>query len=264
MLHINFAKTNWHIISDQRDGYLMELGGKSDGFHNSMIFEADPYTAELDGELIGFFSLMDGWDGGKMLTSFYLTKVNRRYSTEILDHIIWKFHVTAALVASNDCHFVAIAFEKMHALGTTFEMQAYNHIYGKPKRQAEFGRNMIFEVNPEEYNIMNTLTEKQWDGCYGNPHYSFFAIRENGKTLGYGAIGRLHYDEKRVDIGNYTLSQHRRKGVGRSILINLAEIAIEQGLTPVAGCWVKNMESIPTLASSGFIPENRLFYVKFI
>lgn len=264
MTKIEFAQSKWNTIDNLANDYLKELEGKNDGFHNAMMFKALPYTVESDGEVIGFYSLMDGWDGGKMLTSFYIFPKNRRHSANVLKSIIKVFNITAALVSSNDCHFIAVAFERMKALSTTFEMQAYNYTYGKPDRQAEFGRDKMKEVTSAEYNIMNALTEKQWDGCYGNPNYTFYAIRENDEILGYGAIGHLPYEAGKVDIGNFTLSAHRRRGVGRSMLINLAEIAVEQGLTPVAGCWYKNKESIITLASSGFIPENRIFYVKFV
>lgn len=261
---ITFTQTNWKLISKQTDEYLNELGNKNDGFFNAMMFGAQPYTAEMYGKAAGFFSASDGWDGGKMLTSFFIFAEYRRYSAEILDRIIKEFGITSALVVSNDGHFVAVAFEKMKSLGTDFEMQAYNHIYGKPSRPAEYGRDKLFEVEPDEYDEMNGLTEGQWEGCYGDPAYSFYAIRDKGETLGYGAIGRMIYDTERVDIGNFTLPQHRRKGVGRSMLIDLAEVAIEEGMTPVAGCWYGNKESIPTIASSGFIPENRIFLVKFI
>lgn len=263
MNNINFTKTNWELIDKHRDEYLVTLNGKNDGFNNAMMFGAQPYTAEMNGNIAGFFSVTDGWDGGKMLTSFYISPEYRRYSAEILDNIIGEFAITTALVVSNDSHFVAVAFEKMNSLGTSFDMQAYNHIYGKPSRPAEFGRDMLFKVEPDEYCRMNELTEEQWEGCYGDPAYSFYAIRENGETLGYGAIGRLLFDNERADIGNFTLPRYRLKGVGRSMLIDLAEIVLEQGLTPVAGCWYGNKESIPTIASSGFIPENRIFLVRF-
>lgn len=264
MSDIVFTNTDWNDLTALTEEYLGELGGKNDGFHNGMMYGAAPYKVSLDGADIGFFSLSDGWDGGKMLTSFYVASGKRRYSAEVLDRVVEEFGVTAALVTSNDANFVAVAFEKMNALGTAFNMQAYNHVYGKPDRPAEFGRDKLCEVAPGEYGEMNRLTEGQWEDCLDDPSIRFYAIRDNGETLGYGAIGRLIRDSKRADVGNFTLPQHRRKGVGRSMLICLGEIVTEMGLTPVAGCWHGNKESIPTLASSGFIPENRIFYVKFI
>lgn len=264
MTKIEFTQSTWQRLEKPMKAYLGELGGKNDGFHSAKMFDAEPYAVYADAEAIGFCSLMDGWDGGKMLTAFYIAPESRRHCASALESAIEHFHMTAALVASNDGPFVAAAFERMRALGATFEMQAYNHIYGKPKRPPEFGRDKVAEVPPEEYDAMNALTENQWDGCFGKPNFRFYAIRENGETLGYGAIERLPYEDGKADIGNFTLPAHRRKGVGRSMLIHLARIAIEQGLTPVAGCWHGNKESILTLASSGFIPESRLFYVKFV
>ncbi|RII33675.1 hypothetical protein D2A34_18290 [Clostridium chromiireducens] len=70
-------------------------------------------------------------------------------------------------------------------------------------------------------------------------------------------------NQKNVDVDNFRLPQHRRKGIGRSIMINLSKFAISQGLIPIAGCWHGNTESIEPLISSGLIPENRIFYVRF-
>lgn len=119
------------------------------------------------------------------------------------------------------------------------------------------------EVSPSEYQLMNSLTENQWEGCFEDGNFKFYKIIDNKETLGYGGIGKMIHNQKNVDIGNFTLPQHRRKGVGRSIVINLSKLAIQQGLIPVAGCWYRNTESIATLISSGFIPENRIFYVRF-
>ena len=264
MTDIKIKTTEWNIIADFLNAYLVQLGGKNDGFHNSMMFEAEPYLIEIDGSAAGFCSAAEGWNGGKMLTSFYITPENRSCSAEILDTLIAELELTGALAASNDYHFIAVSFEKMKKLDTTFELQAYNCIFTKPKRPAEFGRDKLCEVPPEEYDKMAGLTEGQWDGCYTEPGYSFYAIRDNGVTLGYGAIGRLPYENGTAEIGNYTLPEYRRRGVGRSILIHLAEIAAGKGFSPVAGCWYDNEVSIHTLVSSGFILDNRIFYVKFV
>ncbi|MDE6520461.1 MAG: hypothetical protein K2K91_08440 [Ruminococcus sp.] len=58
---------------------------------------------------------------------------------------------------------------------------------------------------------------------------------KNSITLGYGAICRMSYNKKNVDVRNFTLLEYRRKGVGRSMIINLSQIALSQGFIPVAG-----------------------------
>lgn len=81
--------------------------------------------------------------------------------------------------------------------------------------------------------------------------------------LKYGSIIPLAFNKNSADIGNFTLPEYRMNGVGRSLIIHLSEIAKSQNLTPVCGCWYGNTESIATLQSSGFIPNSRIFYIKF-
>lgn len=264
MNQISFQKSEWEDLKDLTARYFAELGYQNDGFHNGMIFDNEAYGICLAGTTVGLFSMGNSWENEPMLCAFYLTAAVRQLSVEIFEKLLCDFHVQVALVASNDALFVSLSFEKMHALKTDFEMQAYNLIYGGwPARPAEYGMEYLTEVTPDEYETMNSLTEGQWEGCYGCGEYSFYAIKDGGKPLGYGAMGRLKYNVRNVDIGNFTLPEYRRQGVGRSLMINIGKLAVSKGYTPVAGCYYGNKESILTLKSSGFIPENRLFYVKF-
>ncbi len=198
-----------------------------------------------------------------MFRAFYIVESKRRYSIEIFAEIIKKYDIAAALVASNDSHFVSLAFEKMKEMKTDFDMQAFNFIYGNPDRAAEYGMDCFFIVMPEDYKTMNKLTENQWSDLIDNCKNQFYVIKSDDEILGYGSMATLNYNDRCVDVGNFTLPKHRKKGVGRSMIINLSKTAIEQGKNPVAGCWYGNKESITTLQSSGFIPENRIFYIRF-
>ena len=232
MNNIKVNKTKWNAIQNLYIDYFDELGYKNDAFHSDMLFEGEPYLITCNDKESGFFSIGTSWDNGQMLRGFY------------------------------DSHYVGLAFEKMNSLKTFFDMQAFNFSYGEPERKAEYGMECVEEVGPGEYELMNILTEKQWEGCFDGS-FKFYKITSNNETLGYGSIGKIINNQKNVDVGNFTLQEHRRKGVGRSIIINLSNIAIQQGLIPVAGCWYGNVESIATLTSSGFIPENRIFYIRF-
>lgn len=263
MNNILFKEASWNELQTLYTTYMKELEYKNDGFHNSMLLEGQPYIIYCNHDVSGFFSLGASWDKGVMLRGFYVLPSKHRASVGIFNKIIEDFQVEAALVASNDSHYVGLAFEKMNSLKTSFDMQAFNFIYGEPEREAEYGMDCIEEVNPNEYELMNSLTNKQWDDCFDDENFKFYKLTYQKETLGYGSIGKMRYREKYADVGNFTLPQHRRKGVGRSIIINLSKLAIQQGLIPVAGCWYGNKESIATLTSSGFIPESRLFYVRF-
>ena len=263
MKDIKMNKTNWGKINNYYTAYFIELGYKNDSFHNFMMFDGEPYVIESNNEEVGFFSVGNSWDNGKMLRGFYVIPSKRGDSIDIFNKVLEDFDIEAALVASNDSHYVGLAFEKMNELKTSFDMQAFNFIYGEPKREAEYGMDCVKEVSPNEYELMNNLTEKQWEGCFEDEKFKFYKILSNNETLGYGGIGKMINNHKNCDVGNFTLPKYRNKGVGRSMIINLSKIAISKGLIPVAGCWYGNTESILTLTSSGFIPENRIFYVRF-
>lgn len=260
IMNITTKKAQWENMPNLIDDYFSELGYQNDGFHSDTMFEGNPYFIKQNDAVIGFFSLGDSWDGGKMFRAFYLLPDKRSHSRAVFEQLTDEFAVEAVLVASNDAHLVGLAFEKMHALGTHFDMQAFNFIYGKPAREAEFGIECLCRVT--DFVKMNKLTEGQWDGMFDNERNQFYELKLNGELLGYGGISAMKYT-KNADIGNYVLPEHRRKGVGRSLLIHLGMIAIEQGLTPVAGCWYGNSKSVATLTSAGFIPKNRVFYVRF-
>ena len=146
-----FTKTNWSSLCTLKNEYLNRLERKNDGFHADMLFGATPYQMETEGHIAGFFALSDGWDGGKMLTGFHLEKAYTACAANLFTRILEEYTVTAALVASNDAPLVALAFEKMNALGTSFVMQAYNFTFGLPGRPAEFAREQLIPVSPAEY-----------------------------------------------------------------------------------------------------------------
>lgn len=263
MNQMTTKKTNWYELRNLLTEYFMELGYKNDGFHNSMIFDGDAYIIYLDGQKAGFFSLGSSWDNGNMFRGFYLRPEKRMESMEIFTNLIEEFQMEAALVASNDAHLVSLAFEKMNASKAKFDMHAFNFIHGEPSRPAEYGMECLVEVRADEFQYMESLTDGLWEGCFEDPAFKFYAIKCGEEVLGYGSIGKMKYNQKNVDVGNFTLQKHRRKGVGRSLIINMSKLAILQGFAPRAGCWYGNKESIVTLKSSGFIPDNRIFYVRF-
>ena len=217
-LMIKISRTKWDELQNYIKTYFEELGYKNDGFHNGMMFEGEPYLITFDDENAGFFSVGNSWDGGKMLRGFYVIPSKRRFSREIFDKIMVEFQMEAALVASNDAHFVSLAFEKMNALKTFFDMQAFNFVYGEPMREAEYGMECMKEVDPAEYESMNRLTENQWDGCFEDESFKFYKIVSRNETLGYGGMGKLAHNPKNVDVGNFVLSQHRRNTVNSFIV----------------------------------------------
>lgn len=263
MKTIAYQKTAWDKLEPMVRDFYAELGRKNDAFHNRLIFKNDAYVITADGAEAGFFSLGASWDNGRMLCAFYLVPAERVWCVEYFRQIVKELDIQAAIPASNDDLFLSLAFERMHKLNTNFEMQAYHFTYGPADRPAEYSADCLEEVPAASYPEMDRITEGQWKDCIGSPDYRFYRLVSEGKTLGYGGIGRLRCNEMTADIGIYTMPEYRLQCVGRSLVIHLSQIALDEGLTPVTGCWYGNKASIPTLKSAGYKPENRLFYIRF-
>jgi GNAT superfamily N-acetyltransferase len=250
------AIVTWDELSYEVAAFLVETGHKNDGFWDDGIYAAQPYRVKD-----GFYAVGE-WDGVPMLRAFWMPKKDRAFAQETFKEVCEEHGIERAMVASNDELLLCLAFERMHQTGGTFEMQAYNLTFGVPKRPAEFGKECFSRVPEAEYPAMHALTEDQWAGEIP-AGTAFYRVKLGGETLGFGSVYPRMLDKDCVDIGNYVLPAHRQKGVGRSILINLAFAAIAAGMKPSAGCWYYNHKSIKTLTSAGFIPDTRLFNVKF-
>lgn len=246
----------WDELSYEVAIFLEETGHKNDGFWDDGIHAARPYRL---GD--GFYAVGE-WEGAPMLRAFWLPKRERALAQEKFGDAAKEHEIRRAMVASNDELFLCLTLERMRKTGGFLEMQAYNLTFGVPARPAEFGKECFSRVPEAEYAGMHALTEGQWAGEIP-ADAAFYRVASGGETLGFGSVYPRMLDKNCVDIGNYVLPAHRRKGVGRSILINLAFAAIASGAKPTAGCWYYNHNSIRTLVSAGFIPDTRLFNVEF-
>ena len=246
----------WDELGFEVASFLDETGHENDGFWDDGIYAAQPYRLE------GGFYAVGEWDGSAMLRAFWLPRRARALAQERFAEICAAHGIARAMVASGDELFLCLTLERMRETGGSLEMQAYNLTFGVPGRPAEFGKECFSRVPEAEYPEMHALTENQWAGEIP-PGTAFYRVMSDGETLGFGSVYPRMLDKNCVDIGNYVLPAHRRKGVGRSILINLAFAAIASGAKPTAGCWYYNHASIKTLVSAGFLPNARLFNVKF-
>ena len=255
-------RVGWDVIPGLIDRYFTAIGYRGDGFFCDNVFEGDAYLILNDGATVGFFSLGSSYyrAGGVMFRAFFILPEYRALSIKAFDKLIREFDIDSAFAATNDAHMVSLSFEKMRALGCSFDMQAFAFTYAEPKRPPEFGRETMSLVT--DFDQMHELTEGQWDGCF-NDRSRYYVLKDGGEILGYGGMYSNPYNKKSVDIGNHVLPEHRRRGAGRSLLINLGKIALEEGYLPVSGCWYYNSASYATLCSAGYLPEGRLFNVHF-
>ena len=80
-----------------------------------------------------------------------------------------------------------------------------------------------------------------------------FLLEDNGELLGCGVVEKGQFCSGVASIGMYSNRDYRKKGVVKTILMNLKEWAYHNNLRPVAGCWYYNTLSRKRLASVGML-----------
>ena len=129
-----------------------------------------------------------------------------------------------------------------------------------PVRSPEFGRELLRLATLEDaVDILDS------EGVEENIQLGkYYVMRQEGAFLGQGFFNPNLLAPGAASIGMSVHPDHRQKGVGRSIIMHLAAMCHEQGLTPVCGCWYYNENSKRTLESVGFITQTRALKVWFV
>lgn len=259
-------QTTWEDMPVLKREYMETLASVLDAFWDGNVYQSNPYVLmEEGGQVAGFYAIGTDWAGHKILTAYYMRKRYLRYAQRRLERIISEHSLYGALVPSCDEEMVSLCMEKMKEWNTTFDMQAYNFCYSKDVevRKAEFGPETIRKVPATEYLEANKKTEGQWEENLGEEGFELYKLIWENEVYGYAGVVRHKLDPSCVDIGNYVIQEHRRKGVGRSLLIHMTNRVLERENIPTVGCWYYNHNSKRTIESSGYVSKTRIFYVKF-
>ncbi|MGN1250529.1 MAG: GNAT family N-acetyltransferase [Candidatus Spyradocola sp.] len=239
-------------------GTLGSLGSGTDGFFDDHIWSAALHEIRRGGEVCGFVAEKDG-----LLAAFYLRQEWLRDGRAVLEQAVAQFGLERAFVTSGDAAMVSLCMERAVLNGKKIELQAYNFRLGEREvRPAEYDATHLRLVPPEEYGWVNALTEGEWaEDMRARDDLQVWALEDGGQALGFGLVCPHRLRPEIRDIGNYVRPEHRRKGVGRSVIMGLTRRVLDAGLVPSVGCWYYNAESYLTLTSAGYLPVTRIFNV---
>lgn len=107
-------------------------------------------------------------------------------------------------------------------------------------------RNVVGDFFDEPSGGYSSLEERIGQG-------TIFVFEDYGAILGCGIVEKGQLCADCWSIGMFVHPDHRKKGVARTILLNLKEQAQLKGFRPVAGCWYYNTLSRKSLESAGMI-----------
>ena len=162
-----------------------------------------------------------------------------------------------AFVPTNDELLVSLCMDRQPKI----EMQAYFFKRANAAvRQPEYPRELLTLASPDDG---GDILDKE--GVAENIALGkYYVMRKDGIFLGQGFYNKLTLTHDAASIGMSVHPDFRRMGVGRSIIMHLADICREKGVTPYCGCWYYNHNSKATLESSGFVTQTRLLKVWFV
>ena len=230
--------------------HMQTMGGSNDDFWEDNSLTNSIYQITLDAQPVGLCAV----EAGGALTLFYLPLQYAKYAQPAFRALRERFHPQYAFAATNDELFLSLCMDDF----TSIEKQAYFFTRsGTPARPPAFARDGLRPALPADAaDILDkeNVAENIAQGKY-------YVLRENGVFLGQGFYKPMTLTPNAVSIGMSVHPDHRRKGVGRSIIMHLADICRENGKIPLCGCWYYNHNSKKTLESAGFVTRTRLLKV---
>ncbi|OGO92460.1 MAG: hypothetical protein A2Y17_10905 [Clostridiales bacterium GWF2_38_85] len=247
-----FNKININNIIKPLAEYSTSLTGVLDDFWEDHILSAEAYSILLNNIDIGFFTVYNN----DKITSFYVEKEFFDITQRIFRQILDEFKVKTAFVATCDELFLSLCLDNHKNV----KMQAYFFkLSSKKVREPEWDRSLLNLAKLED---INDILDKE--GVAENIKAGkYYVMRKNGIFVGQGFYSRNEINPEMVSIGMSVHPDYRQKGVGRSIIIHLKDICLEQGLIPNCGCWYYNHNSKKTLGSAGFVTKTRLLNIQF-
>lgn len=183
----------------------------------------------------------------------------------IFQRILEEYSIQTAFVATCDELFLSLCLD----FHKSVEMQAYffDGSVPRPVTPPEFGKACLCPVSSGELSEVKKVSGDFFDEVSEDDLLQkrtiLYRLSENGETLGFGIVVPGGLLTQYASIGMITLEAHRRRGVGRSILLHLADLCRENGFLPIAGCWYGNRNSKRTLESAGLNSKTRLLNVFF-
>lgn len=261
MMGISYKVSSIDELEEEIEGYIDSLTNIVDDFWESHIINSDFFAIIYDEETIGCFSIYNN----NRITMFSIKERYIKHAQDFFKRILSELEIKKAYVTTCDELFLSLCLDFHVAI----ELQAYffNFITDDCIEPPKYSRDCIVEIDSNELDKVNRNTDDFFDFINKsdliNNTCKIYKLIDHNIELGYGVLFSNKLIKEYWACGMVTIEEHRRKGVGRSIQIHLADICRELGGKPVAGCWYGNVGSKSTIESAGRYTKTRLLNVSF-
>ena len=262
---IGIEKTNTDECMDLIEKHVYSLANPLDSWLEEQLFLADKYLIRLKDEAIGYCAVI-----AETINFFFVQSEHFEYAPRALEQAVCELGVEKIFVMSQDSGLCALMIEwdyEMERSGCFFVDSGRSVIRTYKAQDAGFRKAVLedcenirqfagdfFEDENSEYLSLEEKIENQ----------TIFVLEENGELLGAGIVQRGRICRDYISIGMFTNKEHRKKGVAKTILLNLKDYVYSLGKKPAAGCWYYNTLSRKSLESAGMTASGLGFNAKLI
>lgn len=260
-VEVKIRPTKMDDVRPMMDLYLRTLSGVVDDFWEEHILNAQFYEIDGDENQLGFFTIY----GSEKITQLYLIDSCLNLAQPVFQRVLKEYEVKTAFAATCDELFLSLCLDfhrKVELQACFFDGTAENAV-----REPEFDRSCLFRIPARELETVKALTGDFFDFVTEKDlqagSIELYRLRKDGETLGFGIYRPNRLVTRCASIGMITMEPYRRRGVGRSLQLHLADLCRERGLIPVSGCWYCNRNSKRTIESAGRYSRTRLLNILF-
>lgn len=262
----NVSKHIKIIASDHNDtGHLIKLHLQSlaypmESWQEDNLLKSKIHKIYYKDRIIGYASI-----DGELLGSFHVINSYFRYAPVALEKIIKQKDIKKVFLISQDPLLNALLAE------WDYEKEKVACIFsdcGMPENSLNIPdadplvKKAVFRTAAEQdISKIREVSGDFFEEASGGFQFfeeriaagTIFLLEEGGNLLGCGIIEKSLLNTGCVSIGMFVNRDFRKKGVARTILLNLKKWAYENNLKPVAGCWYYNTLSRKSLESAGMM-----------
>ena len=248
-------------ISELREEYLSSLNEPQQLMLELLATSGEVVLIRAKDVCIGYAILHEGdtW------VEYYLKRDYWCYGEHVAVECIRELKLKCAMVKSFDGLFLSsvIAHQReVQSLGLLVRDYIRRELPKLPSVQmshrkadmADFAR--LQEIEQDVFSDLQRLAYVIERG--------FVQLYESGEELvGFGILRPIREGSSVVDLGIAVATRFRRRGHAAFILQHLADLAIERGLRPVAGCAQENVASRNLGDRVGLVARYRLLRIIF-
>ncbi len=258
-------------IEKMKQSYMDSLVAPLDAYWQAAIIDPAPHwELVMDGRSLGYFAA----DNQKRLLQFYASE----REAELFAAVIGSEWVETAVAGTNDPAFLSLCLDvhKQVSVNTYLfhdarpvdpALPAYPKAMFRLSSEGDLARLLAFYGRNDEFSDPDAI-----ESNFGSQrsyvqsliaNQQSFILEDGGTLLGIGEVRLSASQPPNADVGMIVDKDHRRRGVGTSILARLKAYCASQNAVPICSCAAANTASRKTIEKAGFVAHHRILDIFF-